>query len=221
MKPLYKYAGLAGIFTGVMLLLEFVFFMMSGFSPDKLSDPAQAIALVQDKELLLRIAAFFGFAGAIVRILYVAGLAGRLQAKTLTRATGVLYFGILGGVGHGLVALTFFLGLPALVALASTHPSAAINSWGAFLAITNGFQGLGNLLLGLMLALAGSAILAKGELPKMLGRFGIVAGCAAVLGVITTATPLAAVGFAVYIPSIVLAVIFDIWAGRRLMRLER
>ncbi|HSX35612.1 MAG TPA: DUF4386 family protein [Patescibacteria group bacterium] len=220
MKPLYKYAGLAGIFTGIALLLELIFFMASGFSPDKLGDPTKALALVQDKELLLRIATFFGFVGAIVRVIYVAGLAAKLQAKTQTRATAVLYFGILGSVGHGLVALSFYLGLPTLVALATTHLPAAVGSWGAFLAITNGFQGLGNLLLGLMLALAGSAIISKGELPKGLGWVGIIAGIASIVGVVTTATPLGILGFALYLPSVALAIVFDIWAGRSLVRLE-
>ncbi len=63
MKPLNKYAGIAGVLAGVALLLEFAFFISSGFTPDKVGDPAQAIALVQSEETLLRIATFFGFIG--------------------------------------------------------------------------------------------------------------------------------------------------------------
>ena len=72
MKPLNKYAGMAGILTGALLLLEFAVFMASGFTPDKVLDPAQAIALVQNEEILLRIATFFGFTGAIISIPYIA-----------------------------------------------------------------------------------------------------------------------------------------------------
>lgn len=217
MKPLNKYAGLAGILTGTALLLELGFFMASGFTPDKFADPAQAIALIQSKGVLLRIATFFGFSGAIISVPYIAGLAARLHDRAPTRATVILYFGVLGSVGHALVALSFYLGFPALIALAANNLPEAVNSWGGFLAVTDGFQGLGNLLLGLMLGLAGSAIIPKGELPKGLGWIGTIAGVAAVLGVITTATPLSAIGYAAYMPSVALAIVFDIWAGRKLM----
>jgi len=217
MTPFSKYAGIAGILTGVALLLELAFFVASGFSATKVADPSQAIALIQNKELVLRIATFFGFAGAIVSIPYIAGLAAKLQDKSPTRATAVLYFGVLGSVGHALVALSYYLGFPALIALANTHLPEAINSWGSFLAITDGFQGLGNLLLGLMLGLAGIAIIAKGELPKGLGWVGAIAGAASVLGVVTTATVFGPVAYATYIPSVVLAIVFDVWAGRKLM----
>ncbi len=216
MKPLNKYAGFAGIATGVALLLEFAFFMASGFNPSAVADPAQAIASIQSKEVLLRIATFFGFTGAIVSVLFIAGLAAKMEAKAPSRAVAVLYFGVLGSIGHDLVALTYYLGFPALVALASTNLPEATNSWGGVLAITDGFQGLGNLLLGLMLFLAGSAIVSKGELPKVLGWVGIVGGIAAILAVVTTSTPLNGLAYAAYIPSIVLAIVFDSWAGVRL-----
>ncbi len=216
MKPLNKYAGFAGIVTGVALLLEFAFFMASGFTPSVAADPAQAIASIQSKEVLLRIATFFGFTGAIASVPFIAGLAAILQAKAPSRATAVLYFGVLGSIGHDLVALSYYLGFPALVALAATNLPQATNSWGGVLAITDGFQGLGNLLLGLMLFLAGSAIVGKGELPKGLGWVGIVGGIAAILAVVTTSTPLSGLAYAAYIPSIVLAIVFDNWAGVRL-----
>ncbi len=217
MKPLNKYAGFAGGVTGFALLLEFAFFAASGFTPSVVADPAQAIGLIQSKEVLLRMATFFGFTGAIASVLFIAGLAGYLQAKAPSRAVAVLYFGVLGSVGHDLVALSYYLGFPPLAALAITNLPEAINSWGGVLAITDGFQGLGNLLLGLMLLLAGSAIVDKGDLPKGLGWIGIVGGIAAILTVVTTSTPLSGLAYAAYIPSIFLAIVFDIWAGVRLM----
>ncbi len=216
MKPLNKVAGFAGAATGTALLLEFVFFMASGFTPSAASDPMQAIALIQSREVLLRIATFFGFSGAIASVLFIAGLAGNLQAKAPSRAAAVLYFGVLGSIGHDLVALSYYLGFPALTALAAVNLPEAINSWGGVLAITDGFQGLGNLLLGLMLFLAGLAIVDKGAFPKGLGWIGMVGGIAALLSVITTSTPLSGLAYAAYIPSIVLAIVFDIWAGVRL-----
>ncbi len=220
MKPLNRYAGFAGIVTGVALLLEFAFFMESGFTPSAVADPAQAIRLIQSKEVLLRIAAFFGFTGAIASVPFIAGLAANLQSKAPSRAAAVLYFGVLGSIGHDLVALSYYLGFPALIALAATSLSEATYSWGGVLAITDGFQGLGNLLLGLMLLLAGSAIADEGHLPKGLGWAGIAGGITAILAVVTTSTPLSGLAYAVYIPSIVLAIIFDIWAGVRLTTLR-
>lgn len=213
-----KYAGRAAIVTGIALILEFGFFMASGFNAGSLSDPSQAISLMQDKEVLLRIATFFGFAGAITRILYVTGLAGKLRASTPNRAVAVLYFGILGTIGHGMVALSFYLGFPSLVAIASSNMAAAVNSWGAFQAVTNGFLGLGNVLLGLTLLIAGSAIVAKDELPRSLGIVGIIGGVMAIVSVIITATPLGAASYVVYMVSILASILFDIWVGRQLLR---
>lgn len=218
MKSFYKYAGWAGILTAIALFLEFSLFMAGGFSADKLADPAEAVALITDKESLLRIAAFVGFAGAFVRVLFAAGLAKKLRDEAPTRAASVLYFGILGSAGHGLVALSFYLGFPVITELASSE---AVSSWGAFNAITSGFQGLGNILLGLTFVAAGSAIIAKRMLPKGLGWVGLIAGLATLIGVLTTATPLAAVGFGIFMPSIVLAILFDVWAGVKLIQQSR
>lgn len=192
--------------------------MASGFSPDKLADPAQAVHLIQDKEILLRIATFFGFTGAIVRALYLAGFAGTLRDKTPNRATAILYFGILGTIGHGMVALCFYLGFPTLIQLAGHFHEAAVHSWGAFQAITNGFLGLGNLLLGLTLLIAGSAIISKGAFPKGLGIVGIVGGTAAVISVIITATMFDSLGYPLYMLSILLSITFDVWVGQQLLK---
>lgn len=217
----YKYAGRAAIATGIALLLEFSFFMISGFSPDKLANPSAAIALLQDKETVLRIATFFGFSGALMRILYMTGLAARLKEATPNRAAAVLYFGILGTIGHGLVALCFYLGFPTLTELASHSMSAAINSWGAFQAITNGFLGLGNLLLGLTLLIAGSAIVAKGQFPKALGVLGLIGGSAAIVSVVITATPLSAGGYMLYMLSVIISMVFDVWVGIQLIKSQK
>ncbi len=119
MVPKYKIAGLAGIATGIGLIGEFLFFSISGYSPDKFKTYAESLAFLQQHGVLaLRIAVLFGIAGAAVRIIYVAGLAARLRAKSPTQAVATLYFGILGSIGHGLVALSFYTGLPLLLKFA-------------------------------------------------------------------------------------------------------
>src|SRR6266487_3819204 len=177
MNPKLRIAGIAGILTGVALAGEFIFFLISGYSPETFNNPATALTFLRDRGVYLRIAVLFGAAGVAFRTIYIAGLATRLQANTPTRAVATLYFGILGGVGHGLVALSFYSGIPMFVALASRDPAAA-NAWGAFTAITSGFEGFGDFLLGLVLLLAGWAIISQRALPVGLGWVGVLAGIA-------------------------------------------
>ena len=147
MRPTLRSAGIAGIITGLALAGEFIFFFLSGFTPDKVADPAAALVFLRDNELFLRAAVLFGAIGVAFRMVYVAGLSAKLSEKTPTHATGTLYFGVIGGVGHGLVALSYYIGFPLFIALATSNQPAAVGSWGAFSAITSGFQGFGNFLL--------------------------------------------------------------------------
>jgi hypothetical protein len=146
-------------------------------------------------------------------MIYVAGLAALLSAKTPTRAVATLYFGILGSVGHGLVALTFYVGLPMLLALAAHDPAVAANGWNAFTIVTSGFQALGNMLLGLMLLVAGWAIISRKALWAGVGWVGVLAGIVSLLGVVTSETPLAILGVLAYLPTFILVMTFDIWVG--------
>lgn len=218
MSPKFKTAGIAGIATGLALLGEFVFFMLSGYSPTTFNNPDTAIVFLRSSETFLRLAVLFGITGVAIRMIYVAGLAAKLKAKSPNTAVATLYFGIIGGVGHGLVAMSFYLGFPLFIALAGSNPAAAGNSWGAFTAITSGFQGFGNFFLGLMLLVSGLAIISQKALPKGVGIVGILAGSASILGVFTTATPLAAIGYMAFMPSLILAMVFDVWAGISLLK---
>ncbi len=218
MAPIMKHAGIAGILTGIFLLGEFVFFMLSGYSPSTFTNPEAAIAFLRESELPLRLAVVFGAFGVVARIIYVAGLAARLQEKSPTAAVATNYFGILGGIGHGLVALSFYVGIPMILALAASQPSIAANAWGAFTAITSGFQNLGNFLLGLMALVVGITILTSHLLPRGLGYVATAGGTITLLVVWTTSTPLAGIGYALFMPSMLLAVVFDIWGGIALLK---
>jgi hypothetical protein len=218
MNPKPKIAGIAGILTGLALLGEFAFFMISGYNPQTFTDPTAALAFLRESGGYVQIAVLFGAAGVAFRTLYVAGLAARLQAETPTRATATLYFGLLGGLGHGLVALSLFVGIPMFVALALRDSGIASNAWGAFTIITSGYQSLGNFLIGLALVSAGWAIIAQRALPAGVGWVGLLAGLTTIVGVFSTGTPLAAVAFILFFPSILLATVFDIWAGIALLK---
>ena len=218
MNPELRSAGIAGILTGVALAGEFIFFMMSGYNPQALSDPAAALTFLQERGMYIRIAVLFGAAGVAFRTLFVSGLAATLHAKTPTQAVATLYFGLLGGAGHGLVALSFYIGIPMLITLAAMDPAAARSAWGAYSTIVSGFEGFGNFLISLMLLAAGLAMISQKAMPVGLGWVGFLAGAATLVRIFTTGTPLAGLGFAAFFPSLLLAGLFDVWAGISLWR---
>jgi hypothetical protein len=219
MNPKLRAAGIAGVLTGVALAGEFTFFMMSGYNPQVFNDPAAALTFLRDGGDYIRTAVLFGAAGVAFRTIFLLGLAARLQQETPTRAYAALYFGLIGGAGHGLVALSFYLGIPMLLALAGRDPAAASNAWGAYTIMISAFEGLGNFLISLMLLAAGWAIASYRTLPVGAGWVGLLAGLATLIRVFTTGTPLAALGFALFFPSLILAAVFDIWAGLALWRI--
>jgi Domain of unknown function (DUF4386) len=208
-------AGLAGILAGVALACEFLFFTLSGFSQSTFSDPATALTFLRDHGGLVRTAVVFGASGVVVTLVFLAGLADRLKVRTPTLAAVTLIFGIVGNVGDGLVALSFWTGIPAYQALAGHDLASAQNSWGAFAALTGGYQGFGNLFLGLSALAAGWAIVSHRQFPTALGAVGLVAGVAALVSVFGAGTSLAFVGFAA---GILFVIVFRVWAGVELLR---
>lgn len=220
MNPKLRSAGIAGILTGLALAGEFIFFMMSGYNPQSLHDPAVALTFLQENGAYIRIAVLFGAAGVAFRTLFVSGLAANLYARTPTQAVTTLYFGILGGAGHGLVALSFYVGIPLILALAATNPAVAGSAWGAYTTLVSGFEGFGNFLISLMLLTAGWAILSQKAMPMGLGWVGFFAGLSTLVRVLITGTPLAGLAFVVFFPSLLLAGLFDIWAGIQLWKTQ-
>jgi hypothetical protein len=222
MNPRLKHAGIAGVLTGLGLALEFTFFPLGGYSPQNFGSAAAALAFLRHQgDLFLRLAVVFGLAGALVRIVYVAGLAAVLREKTPTQAVATLYFGVLGSLGHGLVALTFYIGFPQLVALAAQDHGAAEQTWNAFALMTSGYQALGNALLGFMLVGTGWAIISRKALPVAIGWLGLLAGVVTLVEVFTSGTPLAVLGFLAYLPTFILVIAFDLWVGVTLWKSKR
>src|SRR5262249_50819588 len=184
MNPRPQSAGITGILAGIALVGEFTLFAISGFPGAAFSDPAAALPYLRDGGALLRAAVLFGAAGVAFSTVFFAGLAARLYAKTPTLAVATLYFAIVGSVGHGLVALPFWLGVPFFTDLAARDQLAAANAWGAFVAITSGAEGFGNLFLALSLLTAGWAIVSEKALPVSLGWISLIGGVATVVRVL-------------------------------------
>src|SRR6266571_5641518 len=159
--PNVRAAGIAGILAGVALAGEFVFFGLSSFNQSTFNDPSTALPFLRDHGVYVRVAVLFGATGIVLTLVFLAGLAAVLREKAPTLSVGTLLFGIVGNVGDGLVALSFWIGIPLFVTLAGRDQSAAQNGWGAFTALTGGYQGFGNLFLGLSLVAAGWAIVTR------------------------------------------------------------
>jgi hypothetical protein len=210
--PNVRVAGIAGILAGLALTGEFVFFALSGFNQATFNDPSTALPFLRDHGVYVRVAVLFGATGIVLTLVFLAGLAAVLRERTPTLSVGTLLFGIVGNVGDGLVALSFWLGIPAFLDLATRDQSAAHTGWGAFAALTSGFQGFGNLFLGMSLLAAGLAIVTRRALPLAVGVVAILAGVAAVAGVLGIGTSIA------FIASLALVIVFRVWAGIQMAR---
>ncbi len=207
--------GIAGILAGVGLAFEFVFFSISGFGQATFNNPATAMTFLRDHGSFVRIAVLFGAFGIVVTLIFVAGLADKLKGRTPTLAAAILLFGIVGNVGDGLVALSFWTGIPTYVSLSADNLSAAESSWPAFATLSSGYQAFGNLFLGLSVLATGWAILSRRQLPLALGVIATLAGLAALISALASDGPLGFFGFAT---SILMVIIFRIWTGIALLR---
>ncbi len=208
-----RYAGFAGVAAGVALAVEFGLFMLSGFTPQTFADPESAIGFLRERGGYLRAAVLVGAAGAALTTVFVVGLAARLRDAAPTRAATSLYLGVVGGGGHGLVALTFWIGIPTLVSLSANDPQAAAAVVSSLTLLTGGAEAFGNLFLALSMASAGSAILSSRALPAWIGWVALAAAAFTLTRIVATDTPLAALAFVAFFPSLILAVVFRIGAG--------
>lgn len=216
MIPKLKHSGIAGILSGIFLLGELSFFTASGFNSEVFNDPTKAAQFLAESQTLIRIAVSFGIINALVRILFIAGLASKLKTNTKTGGAGVLYFGILGSIGHGLVALSFYIGLPFLENLAVQNHEMFMNTWGAFVAITLGFQGLGGVLSGVFFLISGWGIVKFKIFSKAIGWVGIAAGILSLFMVIASQTPISFIAQMIFMPMLILSIIFYISCGNGL-----
>lgn len=210
MIPRQQTAGTFGILAGISLAILFVLFFTSGATMETFMDPANALPFMTAQAGRLRAIAFFALLTVAFATFFVAGLAAKLRDKAPTRATGVLYFGIFGLVGHGIGALMFWLGAPALAAYAAKDQVAASHAWVAFNALSGSLDGFGNLFIGLSILLAGWAIVATGAMSSAMGWYGVVAGAITALAVVAPANQL------IFLGSFVLPVIWLLWVGNTL-----
>lgn len=218
MAPRIRIAGIAGITSGILLVGELTFFMISGWTPEVFADPAAALSFLEASGVHLRWAVAFGGLNLAALTIFFAGLAARLHARTPTRASATLYLGLIGIAGHALVPLALWVGIPALLELRALDSAAAQGSWGGFNILLDGAQAVGGLFLGLAMTAAGWAIASGGALSKGAGWAGLGAGAATLLGLLAPDTPVSGLAMAAFMPSLLLSIVFRIWAGVSLTR---
>lgn len=218
MFPTKRVAGIAGIVAGIGLGIEFALFMASGWTPGVFADPGSALSFLESGGDMLRAAGFVGFVNLGFMVVFLAGLAGALRGTAPSRAATALYLGLVGVAAHALVPVGLWLAPPTFLELAATQPSVAHGAWGGFAAFLDAAGGVGYLFDGVAFAAAGSAIIAIGSLPKILGWIGVLGGGASALTVVAAGTPIELATGALYMPSLVLIIAFRFWAGLRLWR---
>jgi hypothetical protein len=215
-----RVAGWAGVAAGVGLVIEAALWTASGWTPQTFSDSATALRFLNDSGDTLRWAILAGFLNLAFTVVFIAGLAAHLRARTPTRGAATMWFGAIGVASHLLVPLAYWYGVPTF---RHADPTAAQASWTSFSAIVSAAGGAGSLFLGLAMATAGWAILAQRTLPAApvaLGWVSVIAGAATVLTVFAPDTPLSRLAAGIYLPSLLLAIIVRTWAGLALTRTD-
>lgn len=218
MIPTQRAAGMAGIVAGAGLAFEFALFMASGWTPETFADPASALAFFESAGTTLRAAAVVGVVNLGFTALFLAGLAGALRVAAPTRAATVLYLGLVGVAGHALVPLGLWLGPGTFLDLHSQRPELALSAWSGFSAFLDAAGGVGALFAGVAVAAAGSAMFVIRQTRAPLALVGLLGGGASVLTVLGPDTPVEAATAALYMPALILIIVFRLWAGLRLWR---
>lgn len=209
--------GWAGLVAGVGLAAEAALWTVTGWNASTFGDPDTALGFLRDQGGVLRLAVLTGFVNLVFAAVFLGGLASHMRARTPALAGATLWFGLLGIGTHVLVPLAYWYGIPAFL---GAEPEAAQASWTAYSTLIGAAGGAGSLFLGLSMATAGWAVVTRHALPVVLGWVGLVAGVASALGVFAPDTPLTAVAGVLYLPSLLLAIVFRFWGGVALLRAQ-
>jgi hypothetical protein len=221
MNPGVRTAGAAGIVASGLLVAETSSFLISGWSPARFADPAQAMGLIQDGGDALRTSALFGFVGLVATVYLLAGLTTVLLKKSPAAAIGQLYLGLVGVAGHSLVPLTLWVGIPAFLDLKARNMALAESGWAAFAPISNGAHGIGMLFLSCSMVLAGYGLVKEPGWMRAAGFSGLAGGLLTLATLLAVGTRFEAAAGMIFLPSLGLTVLFRFLSGLALGRLAR
>lgn len=205
MNPRMRSAGTAGIIGGISLAILVFIFFTSGATPEIFRDPAKALPFLSQNLGRWRALTLFSAVALIAATLFVTGLAAKLHDRTPTRATGVLYFGLFGIVGHALGTALFGFAVPAVTA--ATDQVAAAHAWTAVYAIDLATDAVGSFFIGVSVLLAGWVITSTRVMSSALGWYAVLTGAVSILAVLAPSVEILGLG------SFILPAIWLVWAG--------
>lgn len=184
MKNLQKMGGIAAVYMAAAYVIGIVLFLFVMDYPG-IVEPAQKVALVVDKQLVIYITNLIMYVifGVFLIVLALA-LYERLNAaspvviRTAT-AIGIIWAGAL--IASGMVSNA---GIAPVVALYGQDPAQAALTWVAIESVANGLSGgNGEIVGGLFAVLVSWAALQVGALPKALNYLGILVGAVGIISI--------------------------------------
>ncbi len=218
MTPRATVAGMAGIASGVGLAVEFGLFMASGWTPASFGSADAALALFASGGTELRTAGAVGIANLALWLLLLGGVAGAMKHGAPSCSAGALLFGLVGAAAHALVPMGLWMGIPIFVGMAAEDLPSAVGAWPAYAILQAAATGAGYLFAGAALITIATGLLAARIPARALAWTAGLGGATAVVSVLGTATPLAAVADIIFLPGLLLTVVFRVWGGHALWR---
>jgi MFS family permease len=211
MDPTQRNGGTAGLVSAALLVLLFILFPATGLDPQTMADPEKALPLLGQKRALFAGLGIIGTLAAAVATVFLIGLFGRLRDRAPTRASTLLYLGLLGLGGHALGAMMLWQGGVGLADHAAMDQVGASHAWVALTSTISGIRAFGDAFTGGSLLIAGWAVTETGSLNRTVGWVAVIAGVLSIVGIFVMAQ-------AVMLVTIIFVIIWLAWAGLELRR---
>jgi hypothetical protein len=191
MKTMQKFGGFAALYMAAAYLIGMVLFIAVLDYPS-ITDPAQKVALLVDKEMVifssnLLMYVFFGVFLIILSLaLYDRLKAGAPVLMQVSTAIGLIWAGSL--IASGMISNA---GIDPVIALYATDPAQAALTWQGIESVANGLGNAnGEILGGLWTLLVSMASLRAGGMSKGLNILGLIAGAVGIFSIIPGLTDL-------------------------------
>lgn len=197
--------------SGLLLLVEMIGFMQSGWTAEKFAQPEQAIIVLRDGGHWLRMAAAAGTINLAAMALFLAGLSLGLRRGAPTLAVCIFVLGLLGIGAHSLVPVGLWIAVPSLVG--SPDPRLALSAWPAFNLVSSTAHAAGSLFMGAAMMAAGAAVLKSPVRARIAGSLTLAAGLLTVAPMLLLGQLSAASMGLVFPASLAMAVLFRLAIG--------
>jgi hypothetical protein len=207
-----KVGGFAALYLAAAYLVAMPYFLLFVKYQDVV-DPAEKVALLADHHasMLIMYLVTYVILGIVLAVLSLA-LHRRLKDGAPVLAQAATAVGLIWAVVLVASGMIFNAGASAVVDLNGTSPDQAASVWQAIEPVAQGLGGSGGELLGgLWLLLVSVAALRTGQLPKVLGWFGVAIGA---VGLVSVVPALKDVGYGFGM----LQIVWFVWVGIVMLR---